>query len=504
MARESTTLDRKLEHGAHAAGAPTPQGAVEDQAWAFTAALSVGLVGILAVAPWPLGSNRPWASTLLFFATALFLVAAGTALLFGRLRVPPVPLAAASALVLAASVVAWVLVQSGPAPAPHLAHPIWSLVPETLPAVPAIAVDPPAARERLLRLLMPIGLVILGFLLGADRERADRLVSVVLVLSAVQAGFGLLRAAAGWEGIFGAGPGPDRVTGSFVNANHFAAYVNIGAILGLVLLLERVRRSADSQHLGPALARLLSVAIQERPLLSAAFFVCLLAVAASASRGGSLALVVSLLVLLAIGLRGARRPLLWAGVVLLGSATTWAITTGGEILWERLATFDPRSEFSPDFQGRILAFAFTLEQIAARPWLGHGYGGFLSLFNHARDERFAPGLLWDYVHNTYLELAVELGIPATVVLVLAVVLCHLPVIAALRYGTRSPLPLAAIGVTLVQALHALVDFGWQIPAITATWAVLLGAATGRSASSLARVRQGVAHEERTGAGSVAL
>ena len=504
MARDSTILDRKLAHGAHAGGAPAPSGAVGDQARAFTAALSVGLVAILAVAPWPLGANRPWASTLLFFATALFLTAAGAALLLGRLRVPPVPLAAASALVLAASVVAWVLVQSGPAPAPHLAHPIWSLVPEALPAVPAIAVDPPAARERLLRLLMPIGLVILGFLLGADRERADRLVSVILVLSALQAAFGLLRAAAGWGEIFGAGPSPDRITGSFVNPNHFAAYVNIGAILGLVLLLERVRRSADSPRLGPALARLLSLAIQERPVLSAAFFVCLLAVAASASRGGSLALVVSLFVLLAIGSRGARRPLLWAGVALLASTAAWAIISGGEILRERLTAFDPASELSPGFQGRLLAFAFTLEQIAARPWLGHGYGGFLSLFHHARDERFAPGLLWDYVHNTYLELAVELGIPATVVLALEVVLCHMPVIAALRYGTRSPLPLAAIGVTLVQALHALVDFGWQIPAVTATWAVLLGAAAGRSASSLARVRHVAAREQRTGAGSVAL
>ena len=55
--------------------------------------------------------------------------------------------------------------------------------------------------------------------------------------------------------------------------------------------------------------------------------------------------------------------------------------------------------------------------------------------------------------------------------------------AAIRRGTSSPLPAIALGATLVQALHALVDFGWQIPAVTATWAVLLGAAVGRSAST---------------------
>ncbi len=451
-----------------------------------SAALLAGIAAILAAVPWPLGSNRAWAAALLFLTSASLLAATGLGLALGRLRLVRSPVAAVGALLLVAGVIGWILVQAGPAPWPELAHPVWALLPEELAATPAIALDPPAAREALLRLLAPVSLLLAAFVLAADREHAERLLRIVLLVVCAQAAFALARVVLGWDLLLGVSLPLQRISGSFVNPNHFAAYVNMGAVIALVLLLERARGEADSPRLGPALARLLATALQTRPLLVAALFLCLLAAAASASRGGALALLPTLLVLFAVGLRGARRPLLLVGLALLAALLGWAVSSGGELLWERLVRLDPSSEFSPGLQGRVLAFGFALEQIAARPWLGHGYGGFPSLFNHARDERFGPGLLWDYVHNSYLELAVELGLVAAGALALAVLLLLLPCLRAIRRGTSSPLPLVAIGVTLVQALHALVDFAWQIPAVTATWAVLAGLGLGRAALTLER------------------
>ncbi len=468
---------RRAGHPAPTAAGPSPLA---------SAALFWSLAAILAALPWPLGGHRAWAAALLFLAGTALLLATGLGLALGRLRLVRPPVAALLALLLALLVLGWILVQAGPAPWPELAHPVWGLLPGELAATPAIAIDPPAAREALLRLLAPASLLIAAFVLAADRDRAERLLRIVLAVVCAQAAFALARVVLGWDLILGVSLPLQRISGSFVNPNHFAAYVNLGAVIALVLLLQRARGEADSPRLGPALARLLATALQTRPLPLAALFLCLLAAAASASRGGALALVATLLVLVAVGLGGARRPLLLGGLVVLAALAGWALSSGGELLWERLVRFDPSSEFSPGLQGRILIFGFALEQILARPWLGHGYGGFPSLFNHARDERFGPGLLWDYVHNSYLELAVELGLPAAGALALAVLLLLLPCLRAIRRGSSSALPLVAIGATLVQALHALVDFGWQIPAVSATWAVLVGLALGRSALTLER------------------
>lgn len=466
------------EREATAAAAP-PAGRAESLLFAVLAIL-------LAAAPWPLGSNRPWAWSALFLAGSALLVLFGSVMAAGLVRTARLPGRVGLASLLVASVVGWVLVQSAPAPWPELAHPIWALLPTELEASASLAIDPPRAREALLRLLGPVAFFAVAYTLGSHRTLADRLPWLVLLVVCAQAIFAFLRLVLGWDELFGRYLPLARISGSFVNPNHFAAYVNLGAVIAFLLLLDRARREADSPRLGAALARLLATAFQTRPLLAAALMSCLLAVAASASRGGAVALGLTLLILLAAGLRGARLPLLLVGLGLLAALAGWAVSAGGELLWERLVNFDPASAFSPGIEGRLLAWGWTLERIAERPWLGHGYGGFLSLFEHARDTRFPTSGPWDYAHNTYLELVVELGIPAAVALASAVLLLLATCVAAIRRGTTSPLPAVALGATLVQALHALVDFGWQIPAVTVTWAALLGAAVGRSALTLER------------------
>jgi len=456
---------------------------------AFEGLLFALLVLLLAFAPWPLGANRPWAWSTLFLAASGLLLLLGAGVALGRIRAASLPVTVRLATVLLLAVVTWILLQAGPSPWPEFAHPIWSLLPSELAARPAIAIDPPRAREALLRLLGPVALFAVGYAIGSHRTLAERLVQAVLVLITAQALFAFVRIVLGWDELFGRHLPLQRISGSFVNPNHFAAYVNLGAVIAFLFLLEQARREADTPSLRAALGRVLQTAFQSRPLLAAALMACLLSVAASASRGGALALALTLLILLGAGLRGARTPLLLAALGLAAGLVGWALSAGGELLWDRLVNLDPASAFSPGIEGRLLAWSWTLERIAERPWLGHGYGGFLSLFEHARDERFPTSGPWDYAHNTYLELAVELGLPAAAALALAVLFLHVPCIAAIRRGSRSPLPTIALGATLVQGLHALVDFGWQIPAVTVTWAALLGAAVGRSAVTLRRRRR---------------
>ena len=87
-------------------------------------------------------------------------------------------------------------------------------------------------------------------------------------------------------------------------------------------------------------------------------------------------------------------------------------------------------------------------------------------------------------HNDYLEMTLELGVPAS--------LCFFLTLFALAlhcahgaFTRRRDAVLPALGFaacTLVGA-HALVDFSMQLPAVAATFALVLGAATAQSRRS---------------------
>jgi O-antigen ligase len=80
-------------------------------------------------------------------------------------------------------------------------------------------------------------------------------------------------------------------------------------------------------------------------------------------------------------------------------------------------------------------------------------------------------------HNTYLENALEIGIPATVALVLSigwiVLICYSSV---LRHRRAAFLPCLGVAATVLAGAHGAVDFGIQIPAVAATYAAIMGAA----------------------------
>ena len=139
-----------------------------------------------------------------------------------------------------------------------------------------------------------------------------------------------------------------------------------------------------------------------------------------------------------------------------------------------------------DLEARPEIFQLTLKALADHPWIGTGLGTFTTVFEAYR----TPDLLFfvNAAHNDYLENMLELGIPAALLLfgsVLALfVMC---VRGAIRRRRDAILPCVGVGVTALVAMHSLVDFSMQIPAVTVTYLMLLGAAVAQSIPSGARV-----------------
>jgi O-antigen ligase len=449
------------------------------------------LILLLAWAPLPLASNRPWSWALLSLLVGLLVLgwASANLALPERLRVPlPVGLASLCGLL----VLAWIWIQVRPDLVgihPLLeAHPVWTTAREAgLTVEPVIAVDPWNARDAVMRLLAYFGVFWLGFSLCQQARRARRLFLAIVVIGTIYAVYGLVLHFSGLEWL----PGEAKtwyvgdVTATFVNRNHFATFANLALLAALGLLLETVLAARGVADLRRRAAELLSRLVGRRSPLLVASFVLATAMLLTHSRGGLLSGLAGVTTLVLL-LLAATRPG-WRTV--LGSVTLAVSLGAGLVAWSGATTLERLDAIAgeTDLQSgtRFAAYALALRAIADRPWTGHGYGGFEQVFHAYRDERFRT--VFDRLHNTPLEHAVELGIPATVLLYLGPLLITGLCLRGVFVRKRDQVyPLVATAATVCVALHALVDFSLQIPAVAVTYAALLGAGAAQSIPSRSR------------------
>ncbi len=114
--------------------------------------------------------------------------------------------------------------------------------------------------------------------------------------------------------------------------------------------------------------------------------------------------------------------------------------------------------------------------------LGTGYGTFEEVFRFYRDASL-PGV-YARAHNTYLENALELGLPGAAALFAAVGGLSLLTLRGVRRRRRDAVyPCIGFAATTLVAAHSLVDFSLQIPAVALTYSLLMGAACAQSWST---------------------
>jgi O-Antigen ligase len=100
------------------------------------------------------------------------------------------------------------------------------------------------------------------------------------------------------------------------------------------------------------------------------------------------------------------------------------------------------------------------KEAAAHPALGGGAGTFADYWSRYGDPNLSGGAL--DAHNLYLETLAELGAAGLVLLAAAL---SLPLLVALRHRSN-PLAAPAIGAYAAFLVHAVVDWDWEMPAVT--------------------------------------
>jgi O-antigen ligase len=443
----------------------------------------VGLLVALVWAPWPLGSNRPWAVALLaaIVWASLALAAVGAAL-----QVQPQRKTVAGAWVPVAALLGFAALA------------VLQLVPGLGPNGGPISIDPFHTRRYLLITLLYLGAWLLVLLTVNTRERGERLLAALLAAGLLQALAAVLLYSAGgryelWYAQFDQG---GRAMGTFVNPDDLAGYMELTLSAGLGWLLSQLGTGEPDPHAHwrTRVVAALTFMMSGKMLLRLTLVVLVIALVMTHSRMGNGAFFISM------GLTGAlvawrskrlRRPALWLvasmAVVDLFIIGQWVglervvqrLQDTAEASSETIAGFGlanaqpPREE---SLAQRLEVPRLSLQLVAQNPWLGQGGGTYYTAFPPLK--RAGLPWHWDHAHNDYVQVACDMGLLGLALWMGVGVASAWRSAQLLRddvHRVNRGLGVAATMALCCLGLHSMVDFNLHIPANALTFTVLLAA-----------------------------
>jgi O-antigen ligase len=437
------------------------------------------LIALVLLAPIPLGCVYPLASTILAVATAALLLWSGLAGLLRRHREGfGFPHARPALWPIAAPFLAaalWAAVQASPSTPVAWHHPIWDQAADALGVAlrGAVSIDPFETLSALMRLLSYGGVFWLSWSLCRTPGRSEQALLAIAAAGGIYAAYALFNVFSGADLVLWY---PKTVysgmaSGTFFNRNTYATYAGLGLVCVTALTARAFLAPLPGAAAAPSARHL-------RWWLLPAWMLLATALLLSASRGGLISAIAGLVAAAAAfsaSPAASRRSRAAAAALLLLLGIAFAALSGGRVA-ERLASTETAAEDRP------IVWALTTDEIARHPWVGVGYGAFEGAFHALRPAQL--GGYFDKAHNTYLEEAMELGVPAAVALTLAAAVAAVGCAAGLRRAPdvsgddlgRAAAAAAGLGASTLVAVHSVVDFSLQIPAVATAYAFILGAA----------------------------
>lgn len=283
----------------------------------------------------------------------------------------------------------------------------------------------------------------------------------------------------------------NRVSGTFVNPNHFGHHVSLAIPMAGYLLLHFWKRHRDSRDVVERMRRFLEKDLFFFSLVALAGLAITAALLLSKSRGALLSLGVAAAGAMALhsvtrGRKGRRRrrgatrwlvPLALAGALVAASSLLIDRLRGEQ--FDRIFSAEDRSV---TLRGRLEGIEVSLAILQRFPLLGSGLGTFDSLAMVSGDR----GAILGHAHNDYLEILATGGAPLFAALLVLLLLfwrsLHRDLKAHDPNGSRDQrrFMIAAAAVLLFVQIHALFDFNFFILANPITAAAILGATAAMS------------------------
>lgn len=395
-----------------------------------------------------------------------------------------------------------IVIQLAPLPAPLLAivsgesHAIWGAAVRTsaiatgasTTGVHPISIDPSSTRHEMFRFAALLATFQAAAMLIRTHQRRVAFAVTVCGAALFEVFYGVREAALrryaiwGWVNrlIF------DRVTGTFVNPNHFAHYVGLAIPLAGFLAAAAWVESGNGET---PVRRRVKRLIERRLLLvsGAAFTVagCVAGILLAKSRGALLALSGALAVTAAATALRSRSVARHRAVALASLTLAFVLFLGSLVLFlgrERtVERFRPTAEQEVTLVGRTVGIGSALAVWRQFPLFGSGFGTFPSIVSIA--QRQEVDKLFQHAHDDYAEVLATTGLAGGAIAFVSLlggwmILARNAMLRPWHEGSprRRVFQSACWASITMVLIHALFDFNFYIPANAATIAAIAGAA----------------------------
>lgn len=349
---------------------------------------------ILIWAPIPLGSNRPWAWALLHGLIAmggiwhLFQVARNKAPLFPKqwqllLLFGPVLIAMYLAAQLAC-------------------------------ALPGIcSVDPYQTNIMLEKSLY---LLLFTYLLSQNCRNQHQLKIIlicILISGGLQAIYGSLLNLSGLElsPVFGI-PEGEKARGSFVYQNHYANYLALCLSIAIGWMLSELSTSKQKVPLAKWLRAMAELILSRKLLLRLAIILMVVGLVLSRSRMGNAGFFTALGIVAVLALFIYRRPPPLLKWLVLSIFVLDMLLIGSMFGVEKVKQRMQDTSFVSEARDEVVMHSLPL--LEEQGLTGTGGGTFYTVFPRYQQQSYSG--FYDHAHNDYLQFAIELGWPVTVLL----------------------------------------------------------------------------------------
>ncbi len=342
-----------------------------------------------------------------------------------------------------------------------------------------LSIDPQTTTVHLFRLLAYIATFLAAALLMRRHRHRIALAFVLGATAVFETLYGIREAALqryaiwGWVNklIF------NRVTGTFVNPNHFAHYAAIVLPLGVYLAAQEWHDAAPS---GVPWRRRI-VRLFEKRFLRFVFgvivaFACIVAILVAQSRGGLVAAVAGFAIVGAIA--SGRRHALWRGLLIGVAGVAFAIVLA-LLLGLKVSRFQDPEVAS--LGGRAVPLKAAFDLWKRFPLFGTGLGTFIDVSSMTGAGDVTHVI--NHAHDDYAEIAATTGVVGLLVALVPFLAGYVALVrmtfgarAAELSWTRRAYQAAALTSLAIAAVHALIDFNFFIPANPATLAAIAGTA----------------------------
>jgi putative inorganic carbon (HCO3(-)) transporter len=407
---------------------------------------------LIVWAPIPLGSNRVWAMQLLQVWIALITV--GLCWQIGQGRLEPAPALKKSWFPVSVlfGISLWTIIQ---------------LLPPPLSPLEAAYKNQTSGYLALQKSMAYTLMFLCALQLLSTPQRLERVAHVIVLSGVIQAVYAVLVNLGGPSfdllGLKLISPYKDANTGTFVNRNHLAGYLEMCLAAGIGLLMARLESGHSGMGWRERSRRLLRALLGGKARVRLFLVVMVIALVMTHSRMGNSAFFASMGISALIGVviyRKVSRSL----VILFASMI--AIDVFIISAWfglDKLATRIEQTRLSEEVRLDVNANAWPWFQ---EHWLsGSGAGSFGSQFPAYRTADVGP--FFDFAHNDYLQILGEYGAIGALFFALMVISSLWAAITAQRQRQNQVLRgmafAAMMGVTSLM-IHASVDFNHYIPA----------------------------------------